>query len=131
VIVQDQKWGTIRVGMSRRRMEAEIRKTRKELGALAIVTLIVGGLAAALFARRIGDPVRQLEARAAAIARGDLSQRIEPRSFDEIGRLATAFNHMAAQLRQQRRWWRSTPSCIAGWRSWRTSGATRTASSTR
>jgi PAS domain S-box-containing protein len=102
VIVQEQKWGTIRVGMSRRRMEAEIRKTRQELGALAIVTLIVGGLAAALFARRIGDPVRQLEARAAAIARGDLSQRIEPRSFDEIGRLATAFNHMAVQLRQQR-----------------------------
>lgn len=29
VLVQDQKWGTIRVGLSRRRMEAEIWKTRQ------------------------------------------------------------------------------------------------------
>lgn len=69
---------------------------------LAVVILIVGGFAAGLFARRIADPVRQLEAQAAAIARGDLDQRIEPRGFDEIGRLAAAFNHMAARLRQQR-----------------------------
>jgi len=39
---------------------------------------------------------------AAAISRGDLNQRIEPSTQDEIGRLAAAFNHMAAQLLQQR-----------------------------
>ena len=38
----------------------------------------------------------------AAIARGELEQRIEPRRSDELGRLALAFNEMAAQLRQQR-----------------------------
>jgi two-component system sensor histidine kinase AtoS len=102
VLVQDKKWGTIRVGLSKRRMEAEIRKTRRELSVLAAATLLLGGLAAALFARRIANPVRQLEERAAAIARGELTQRIEPRTFDEIGRLAAAFNHMAVQLGQQR-----------------------------
>jgi len=55
---------------------------------------------AAVVARRIAGPVRELEHRAAAIARGELDQRIEPTTFDEIGRLAIAFNHMAAQLLQ-------------------------------
>jgi PAS domain S-box-containing protein len=102
VAVQGQRWGTIRVGLSKRRMEIEIRATRLELGGLAVLILVFGGGAAALFARRIANPVRELEARAAAIARGELSQRIEPRTFDEIGRLATAFNRMAAQLGQER-----------------------------
>jgi PAS domain S-box-containing protein len=83
-------------------MEAEIRKTRMELAALALVTLVAGGMAAALVARRIAGPVQQLEQGAAAIARGEFSQRIEPTTADEVGRLAIAFNHMAAQLLQQR-----------------------------
>ena len=102
VMVNDQKWGTVRVGLSKLRMEAEIRKTRLEVGLLALATLVAGGLAAALVARRIAGPVQELEQRAAAIARGELSQRIEPATADEIGRLALAFNHMAAQLLQQR-----------------------------
>lgn len=102
VFADQQKWGTVRVGLSKRRMEEEIRRTRLELAALALVTLLLGGGAAALVARRIADPVRELEARAAAIARGELNQRIEPSTADEIGRLAVAFNHMAAQLFQQR-----------------------------
>lgn len=102
IVVSGQKWGTVRVGLSRRRMEAEIRQTRWELAALAGITLVLGGLAAALVARRIAEPVQQLEAQAVAIARGELAQRIEPASSDEIGRLAAAFNHMTSQLRQQR-----------------------------
>jgi PAS domain S-box-containing protein len=102
VLVESHKWGTARVGLSRRRMEAEIRQTRLELAGLALVTLLLGGFAAAVVARRIAGPVQELEARAAAIARGELNQRIEPTTADEIGRLAVAFNHMAAQLFQQR-----------------------------
>lgn len=100
--VGGERWGTVRVGLSKRGMEAEIRRTRLELGALALATLLVGGLGAALVARRITGPVRQLEERAAAIARGDLRQWMEPVTADEIGRLALAFNHMAAQLADQR-----------------------------
>jgi PAS domain S-box-containing protein len=102
VFVGTQKWGTVRVGLSRLRMDAEIRKTRLELAALAGVTLLLGAAAAALVARRIAGPVQQLEIRVAAIARGELNQRIEPTTADEIGRLGLTFNHMAAQLLQQR-----------------------------
>ncbi|MGH7324916.1 MAG: ATP-binding protein, partial [Candidatus Rokuibacteriota bacterium] len=102
VMVGSQKWGTVRVGLSKSRMEAEVLKTRLELAALALVTLLLGGGAAALVARHIARPMQRLEEGAAAIARGHLNQRIEPTTADEIGRLALAFNHMAAQLVQQR-----------------------------
>jgi PAS domain S-box-containing protein len=100
--VGGQKWGTVRVGLSKRRMQAEIRQTRWELALLAVATLLLGGLGAAFVARRIAEPVQQLEARAVAIARGELDQRIEPTGSDEIGRLAHAFNHMTGQLLHQR-----------------------------
>ena len=102
IVVQGQKWGTVRVGLSKRRMEALIDRTRWELGALTVATLVVGGLAVAIVARRISRPVQRVAEGAAAIARGELDVRIEPITDDEIGRLAAAFNHMAGQLRQQR-----------------------------
>ncbi|HET7340644.1 MAG TPA: ATP-binding protein, partial [Methylomirabilota bacterium] len=102
IVVQGQRWGTVRVGLSKQRMDALIRRTRSELATLTAVTLLLGGLAAALVARRISRPVQQLAEGAAAISRGELDLRIEPTTDDEIGRLAIAFNHMAAQLRQQR-----------------------------
>ncbi|MBI4611937.1 MAG: HAMP domain-containing protein [Candidatus Rokubacteria bacterium] len=100
--VERQKWGTARVGLSKQRMQAQISQTRWELGALTVVILALGGLASALVARRIARPVRQLAEGAAAISRGELNQRIEPLTSDEIGHLAIAFNHMATQLFQQR-----------------------------
>jgi PAS domain S-box-containing protein len=102
VLVGQQRWGTVRVGLSRQRMEALIRRTRLELGGLTVVTLLLGAFGAKLVARRISRPVQQLAEGAAAISRGELNLRFEPATDDEIGRLAVAFNHMAAQLRQQR-----------------------------
>jgi two-component system sensor histidine kinase AtoS len=102
VLVDRQRWGTARVGLSQRRMDAEIRRTRWELGALTVIILGVGGAVAAMVADRIVSPVRQLARAADAVSRGELEQRIEPATTDEIGRLAEAFNHMTAQLLQQR-----------------------------
>ena len=44
------------------------------------------------------SPLRQMTAAAQAMARGDYSRRVRATSRDEIGQLATAFNHMAADL---------------------------------
>jgi PAS domain S-box-containing protein len=102
VVVDDQRWGTVRIGVSKHRMEAEISQTRFDLGALTVMTLVLGGLVAALVARRIARPVRALAEGAAAISRGELHQQILPSRSDEIGQLALAFNHMADQLFRQR-----------------------------
>src|SRR5262245_42198839 len=101
ILVEGERWGTVRIGLSRRRMEAQIADTRRELVALAVVALVLGGLATAIVGRRITRPVRELADGVAAIARGELDQRIHPGRSDELGRLALAFNEMAAQLRQQ------------------------------
>jgi len=102
IVVNGQKWGTARVGVSKKRMEAEIGRTRTELAALTLIMLTFGALSAAVIARRISRPVQQLAEGAAALARGEWNQRIEPTTHDEIGKLATAFNHMVAELAQQR-----------------------------
>ena len=100
--VGEQRWGTVRVGLSKLRMEAEIARTRFELILLAAATLAIGALASALVARRIAHPVRQLAAGVIAVSQGDLDHRIQPSTSDEIGGLASAFNDMADQLLEQR-----------------------------
>ena len=102
MVVDAQRWGTARVGLSRRRMEAEIVATRRQLVLLAVLVLAGAGLASALVAQRIARPVRQLAVGAVAISRGELVQRVEPTTSDEIGQLAAAFNNMARQLHEQR-----------------------------
>jgi PAS domain S-box-containing protein len=102
ILVEGSRWGTVRIALSRRRVDAEIARTRWELTALAGVALVLGGLATALVARRITRPARELADGVAAIARGEFDHRIDPGRPDELGRLAVAFNEMAAQLRQHR-----------------------------
>ena len=119
VYVEGQKWGMARIGLSRRRMEAQIRRTRWELAALSLVTLVVGGLGAAFVARRIARPVRQLAAGAEAIARGELDQQIAPAGPDEIGQLAlpsTTWRLSFATIRPRSR--PPTPSFAIGSRNW-------------
>jgi signal transduction histidine kinase len=44
------------------------------------------------------SPLRDMTAAARSMAQGDYSRRIRSTSRDEVGQLATAFNHMAAEL---------------------------------
>jgi PAS domain S-box-containing protein len=102
MVVDGQRWGTARVGLSRYQMDVEIAATRRQLVLLAVLVLAGAGLASALVAQRIARPVRQLAAGASAISRGEFVQRVEPTTSDEIGQLAAAFNDMARQLHEQR-----------------------------
>jgi len=67
-----------------------------------LLAAVVAGLAAVLLtlvlSRRILRPVEALTAAARQMERGDLSQRVEVQSDDEIGELARAFNAMADGL---------------------------------
>ena len=67
-----------------------------------LLAAVVAGLAAVLLtvglSRRILKPVETLTAAARRMERGDLSQRVEVQSDDEIGELARAFNAMADGL---------------------------------
>jgi signal transduction histidine kinase len=75
-----------------------------------LLAAVVAGLAAVVLtvglSRRILRPVETLTAAARRMEKGDLSQRVEVHSNDEIGDLARAFNAMAdglARLEELRR----------------------------
>jgi signal transduction histidine kinase len=67
--------------------------TTSGIAALA-VALVLG----ALLVRTITRPLAQLTAASRAVASGALDTRVPVRSQDEVGQLASAFNHMAADL---------------------------------
>lgn len=67
------------------------------LAALAALALFVA--LAAWLARQLVRPVRNMEAAALAAAAGDLTQRVPVQTADELGALATAFNHMIDEVR--------------------------------
>ncbi len=70
---------------------------RSILLAVLVAGLVALALGALLFFQMTA-PIRQLTAAAHAIAAGDLSQRVDVRTGDELGELANAFNTMAGNL---------------------------------
>ena len=77
-----------------------------QVAAIDLSLLIAGGvlfglLAVGLVVHRVMSPLRPVEERAQAIAVGNLKQEsLRVESNDEIGHLASAFNHMVTNLRQ-------------------------------
>jgi signal transduction histidine kinase len=75
----------------------QVRRRLVIAGLIALAAaLLVGYLAAALFARRI----RRLERAAHRIAAGDFSEPVVDRGGDELGQLAAAFDDMRQRLAQ-------------------------------
>ncbi|NJO78723.1 MAG: PAS domain S-box protein [Cyanobacteria bacterium RM1_2_2] len=66
-------------------------------GALVFVTIATVGVGF-LFIRQIIIPLQRLTTAAIALSAGQLETRVQVHSQNELGTLATAFNHMAVQL---------------------------------
>jgi two-component system NtrC family sensor kinase len=64
---------------------------------LSALTLLVG-IAMALYARRVLEPLAAVTERAKAVARGDLTPRAVVASRDEIGELAATFESMVSAI---------------------------------
>jgi two-component system sensor histidine kinase AtoS len=98
----EEKWGTIRIGLSLERMYEQIRKTRLNLLLLGVFAILLGILGSVFFARRITQPISKLMGTTISAARGDLDQVINIRTGDEIEELGKNFNHMIEQIRLHR-----------------------------
>jgi putative methionine-R-sulfoxide reductase with GAF domain len=68
------------------------------VASLGIVLLI--GLVGFAMARSVTRPIADLTSAAQAFSKGNLEQAVAVERQDELGVLANAFNHMAAQLRE-------------------------------
>ncbi|HLA64843.1 MAG TPA: HAMP domain-containing protein, partial [Rhodothermales bacterium] len=64
--------------------------------------LLFGLVFSVLLSTRLAAPVRRLEGAARRVATGDYDAEVPEGPADELGRLATAFNEMAAALRAYR-----------------------------
>jgi GAF domain-containing protein/HAMP domain-containing protein len=62
--------------------------------------LLLAAVSGVALARRMAAPIRQLQAGAERLGAGDLSQRLDVRSGDEIEALAGGFNRMAERLQE-------------------------------
>ena len=69
---------------------------------LWLAAIMVGFYGTYLLARRIVEPVLQLDRAAAEVARQNYAIEVEVKSEDEMGRLAHTFNNMCASIRQAR-----------------------------
>jgi signal transduction histidine kinase len=98
VLVLNQRRAIARIGLSIADELALIRRTRNTIMGLGILTLVAGLVWAQVQTRRLTRPIQALASGAAAVARGNLAQRIHVTRQDEIGELAGAFNQMAESL---------------------------------
>ena len=91
------EWGVV-VEKPERMAYASVTKMLRatiEWGSIALALAIVGSV---LFASGIARPIRVLAQRTAEIARGNYQQRVELKTHNEIGDLATNFNAMSTAI---------------------------------
>jgi two-component system OmpR family sensor kinase len=80
-------------------VEETVKFLTRSLLASGVGIVVLGGLAAYLLVHQSLRPLRRIESTAAAIAAGDLSQRIPPQpASTEVGSLAHSLNAMLAQI---------------------------------
>jgi signal transduction histidine kinase len=65
-----------------------------------VVVLAIGIVLAWIMSRNITRPLKQLTSAATAIASGNLSTEVNVNRYDELGKLARAFNAMTVQIQQ-------------------------------
>jgi signal transduction histidine kinase len=80
-----------------------VARARRPLLLAAAGALVAAALLSFLLASLVTGPIVRLSVEASHVAAGDLDRKIRVRSGDETGRLAAAFNHMLAGLRESRR----------------------------
>jgi signal transduction histidine kinase/CheY-like chemotaxis protein len=93
--------GEVRVVLNPAVVERAIAAARRAtLGLLAAIVAVLYVTSFLLVRRMVGSPIGKLEAIVDRIAAGDLDQRCEVHSGDELGRLAMRVNVMAERLRE-------------------------------
>jgi signal transduction histidine kinase len=100
IIVGEGKIGVVEVSRSILASQRFLVSLRRILLGVLLVALVVSSLVSSLLARRMTEPVRDMEKATRRISAGDLQVRLGPYPPHEIGRLAESINHMAQRLQR-------------------------------
>jgi signal transduction histidine kinase len=82
--------------------QREISALRRNISLLWLVSMAAGLALTYLLARRIVEPVKELDRAAAEVGRQNYHCEVPVKSEDELGRLAATFNTMCASIREAR-----------------------------
>jgi signal transduction histidine kinase len=97
------QWGWIHVGLSLDSYDRNVAMVYRRTLVLAVVCIVLGLLASAVYAERLVRPILDLRRVVQRVAGGDLSARASESRTDELGSLATSVNAMTeALLRRDR-----------------------------
>ena len=88
--------------LSRQQVLAPAQQYLRRISLIAAVIVLAGALGAWWISRRLTTPLNRLTTAAAAIASGDLAQRVDVPGTDELGRLGRSFNAMAGEVQRAR-----------------------------
>jgi signal transduction histidine kinase len=98
----DELLGILLVGSSRRELVLLTRRIEVIAAIVGAGALLIGLLLTWWFSARITRPVEELAEAAREVASGRWDARIDVRTYDEVGQLATAFNDMTRTLGVQK-----------------------------
>jgi two-component system, OmpR family, phosphate regulon sensor histidine kinase PhoR len=99
IVDQGQILGVARVALPLTAVNEAVHSTIRAITLAIIVAAFLVILITALITRRITRPIRRVTAAVEKVAAGQLDQKIEVRSSDELGRLGQAFNTMSANIK--------------------------------
>ena len=90
--------GAIQVGLTLSNVLNRLRSVLQGIILLTVAIIGCGTIFSITFVKIIMKPIGQMTKAAVRIASGDLSQRVEVKSQDEIGQFASQFNAMTRAL---------------------------------
>lgn len=100
--VQGKRVGTLQIGRSFAAAQQRISMLRRNIISIWLIGILAGLALTFLLARRILEPVKELDRGASELARGNYDYRVPVKSKDELGRLAQAFNDMSGSIQEAR-----------------------------
>lgn len=76
------------------------RLLRQQLWLITVILILLAGVISAWLAKRLADPVQAVTRAANQIETGNYDIRLDVKSTDELGKLTSSLNSMAAQLKK-------------------------------
>jgi len=102
VVIELNKWGTVRVGFSLAYMQAEIARNLLVVMVTSLISILMGIGAGLILSRFVTEPIKKFSQSMETVASGNFEQEVSIDTADEFGLLARSFNEMAVSLKKNK-----------------------------
>lgn len=101
VVHNGARIGEVSLGFSLSDLKVEISETRRDIAMLSLMIFVAGIAGVIVVSTFITGPLSRMAAAVNLIEAGDLTQRADVSSGDEVGRLAGSFNTMISHIQER------------------------------